>query len=59
ASPQVSRANNGSLTQNSPVVGTNLTLTLYIKFEVGVALIFNNAKINQDTILPVAIGKVT
>jgi hypothetical protein len=59
ASPQVSRANNGSLTQSSPVVGTGLTLTLYINFESGPALIFNNAKINQDTILPVAIGKVT
>ncbi len=59
ATPQVSRQGNGSLTQSSPVKGAGLTLTLYINFTTGTFLVFGGAKINQDTVLPVAIGKVT
>ena len=36
ASPQVSRTNAGSLTQNSPTTGADLTLTLYVKVEANV-----------------------
>ncbi|KKK59828.1 hypothetical protein LCGC14_3030450, partial [marine sediment metagenome] len=59
ATPQVSRQGNGSLTQSSPVKGAGLTLTLYINFTTGTFLVFGGAEINQDTVLPVAIGKVT
>ncbi len=59
ATPQVSRQGDGSLTQNSPVKGAGLTLTVYVNFTTGSFTVFPNAKINQDTLLPVAIGKVT
>jgi len=59
ATPQVSRQGNGSLTQNSPVIGDGLTLTMYVRFTTGTFSIFSNAKINQDTTVPLAAGKVT
>jgi len=60
STPQVARDGSGSLTQNSPVTGVGLTLSLYFNVDTsGASLSINNGKIRQDVITPLAIGKVT